>query len=256
MLSFFLPRGTESHVSVKKAVELVTQRVRNLLSENGLSFTDLCLLIERAENKNDLKLAFNCFNRIMWSMSLSAPLTEQNGIIFHVLKVLNFSDKFGSYLSSAPTPHQAIRAYKTAVVQELAAHIRQLENFKCHNSSFEDDLFSTYFPTPMSHLHQVEGSLQGQLTELCQSVLPPCRKRGFSKISQCGTGECAEIHPDSKSGQTHSTFKETNAGSKRRRCQNSTYKGKFPSLSSPVNRKSCNFKHGKCPSKRNFSHVY
>ena len=230
VLSFFNPTVAESYVYDKNTVHLLTQRVWNLLNENGSSFTDLCLQIEGADNQNDLKLAFKRFNYIMWTMSLTAPLTEHNGIIFQVLKELKVSDKFASYLNSSPTPNQAIRAYKTAVVQELAVHIRQLEKFKCQNNSFEDDLFCTYFPPTISHLPVVESRVQEQLTELSQSVLSPCRKRGFSKISQGGTLEYTEIHPDSKSRQTHSILKETNAASKRIRVHNSTYTGRSPNL--------------------------
>ena len=228
-----------------------------MLSENGSSFTDLCLQIERAENKNHLKLAFSRLNRIMWTISLIAPLTEQNGVISEALKVLNVSDKLGSYLNSTPTPHQAIRAYKIAVVQELALQIRQWEDFKYHSESFEENLFSTYLTKTTSQHRKVQGTVQGRLTELFHSVLSPSRKRGFSKIAQGETVEYSEEHNNSDSEQTKSTLKERNAGSKRRRCQSSTYRGKSPSLSSTVNRKSCNFKHGKCPRGcRNFSHVY
>ena len=225
ILSFFSRPEPQFHICAEQAIHLATERVQELLCENGTSLTNLCQLIERSENENDLKIAFARLNDIMWKLSLFAPLTEQKGIIFQALKELKYSEKLGFYLNSALTPHEAINEYKTVVVQELAARIRKLENFNHRNKKFEDDLFATYLPRSYSRTLELEGKVKGQLEDLCQSLIPPRRKRSFSKITEGGTDESAEIHRESISGESHPTVKVIGSGRKKRRWDSSTYSG-------------------------------
>ena len=53
--------------STKNAVILAKQRVKSLLSESGASFTDIFLLVEQADNKSYLEMAFERFNKIIWT---------------------------------------------------------------------------------------------------------------------------------------------------------------------------------------------
>ena len=186
VISFFFATDSRSNIGAKQAVRLATQKVRDLLIDSESSLTDLFHDIERAGNDSNLKLAFNRLNEILWALSTVAPLTEHKGIIFTALKELGYSHKFASYLNSALTPYQAINDYKTSIVKDLSVHIRKRDNFKRSNKSFEDDLFLTYFPQTYSQQLDLDTSLtlQGQLSSLTESVLSPCRKRGFSKITQ------------------------------------------------------------------------
>ena len=109
--SFFSTTDPRSNISVRGPIIFAAKRVQKLLNEDESSFTKICILIEEAKSKKDLKKAFGRLNDIMWTMSLIAPLTEQNGIICEVLKELKFSKKFGYYLNAAPTPHEAVCAY-------------------------------------------------------------------------------------------------------------------------------------------------
>ena len=59
--------------STKNAIILAKQRVKNLLSESGACFTDICQLVEQADNKNDLEMAFELFNKIIWTLKVGAP---------------------------------------------------------------------------------------------------------------------------------------------------------------------------------------
>ena len=225
ILSFFSRPEPQFHVCSEQAIHLATERVQEVLCENGTSLTNLCQLIERSENENDLKIAFARLNDIMWKLSLFAPLTEQKGIIFQALKDLKYSEKLGFYLNSALTPHEGINEYKRVVVQELAARIRKLENFNHRNKKFEDDLFATYLPLSYSRTLELEGKVKGQLEDLCQSLIPTRRKRSFSKMTEGGTDESAEIHRESISGESHPTVKVISSGRKKTRWDSSTYSG-------------------------------
>ena len=212
VFNFFSPSDPRSTLSVEEAIILATKRSRKLLNEDGSSFTKICISIEEAKSKKDLKVAFSRLNDLMWTLSMIAPLTEQNGIICEVLKELKFSKKFGFYLNTAPTPQEAICAYKTAVVQELAEHYRKLETFRSEHDRFEDALFNEYFPSTFWQSSKVKGTVQEKLTDLCSSIVSPCRKRKFSKCTDSRIIQCMEMGPESKSAN------------KRTRFENSTYK--------------------------------
>ena len=204
MLSFFDTEGPQSPISAKNPIESAKQRVENLLSESGTSLHNICLQIERAENMVDLRVAFARLNKIIGRISLIAPLNEQNGMISQILKDLTFSDKFSVYLNSASSPHQAIKAYKTAVVQELADHVRKLEIFSRTTTSFERALFSAYFsevPQPAG----VQGTVQEQLMDLSEKILSTRRKRTFSNIMDGDSALYVEGGPDTNQSSTNLT---------------------------------------------------
>lgn len=198
-------------------------------------------------------MAFNSLNEIMWTLSLIAPLTEQNGIISQVLKELKSSQKLCFYLKLAPTPHQALQDYKRAAVQELAEHFLKFENFQRQNSTFEKSLFATYFPRTLSLPKEVETTVQAKLTDLCETILSPSRKRSFSKFTEGSTAqykvECPESKswrkrgfskptegrtvqstekcPESKSSEPKSLVREVTSATKRRRYENLSNKGRY-----------------------------
>ena len=183
VLQYFIATGPKADLYIKKSIHAVTQRARQLLLEYRLSLPNLCLLIERAENADELQVAFARFNKLMWTISLTASLEEQNGIILKVLKELQFSDKFGLFLKSASNPQQAIFAYKTAVVQELGVRLHEYEEFTRNCKTFEDGLFSLYLPGVSSSTLGVEDTMQARLGGLAQSILSPVRKRQLSAIT-------------------------------------------------------------------------
>ena len=204
MLSFFHTAGPQSLISVNNTIELAKLRVQNLLSESGTSLHNICLQIERAENMVDLKVAFARLNKIIGRISLIAPLNEQNGMISQILKDLTFSDKFSVYLNSASSPHQAIKVYKTAVVQELADQVHKLENFSRTTNSFERTLFSAYFsegPQPAG----VQSSVQEQLIDLSEKILPTRRKRTLSNFMDGDSDLYVEGSPDTNQSSTNLT---------------------------------------------------
>ena len=213
VLTFFFTRGRKSHFKVKKAILLATQRVQKLLIEYGTCLPNICLMIERAENKDELKLAFARLNKVMWTISLTAPLNDETGIIFKILKELKYSDKLRYYLESAPTPHQAIIAYKTAIMEELAERVDNLEKFTRNCKRFEDNLFSTYFAGVSCRALGAKDPIHGQLVELSEKILPPCRKRKLSRISDDPSIESAKNGPNNKSGNNE----VISSGKKRRR---------------------------------------
>ena len=203
VFSLFLHKSPGSNEGVRKSIMSAAENLRKTLEGNGTSLTNICIAIEEAKNKNDLKLAFDDFNDVMSMISLIAPLTEQRGIICQVLSELEFSKKISFYLNTATTPHEAIFAYKRAVVNEFAKRYRQIENFIHEQNSFEDALFQEYLPSTFKQSSQVKGTVQGKLTDLCDSLLSPRRN------TEGRTIECTEMSPARKSSTTHSTFMES-----------------------------------------------
>jgi hypothetical protein len=201
MLSVFFPISPCSNEGVRESIILAAENVRKTLNENGTSLTNICISIEEAKNKNDLKVAFDDFNDVMSMISLIAPLTEQSGIICQVLSELEFSKKFSFYLNTATTPHEAIFAYKRAVVNEFAKRYRQIENFLHEQNSFEDAIFQQYLPSTFKPSSQVKGTVKGKLTDLCDSLLSPEKEQSFTNFTEGG--------PARNSRTTHATFMES-----------------------------------------------
>ena len=228
VLRYFLPIGNGDSVIVGKDIILAAQNVRKKLNENCSSFLNICISIEEAKNKNDLKVAFGRLNDVLLTLSLIAPLTEPNGIVYQVLNELKFSKKFGFYLHTAPTPAEAILGYKTAVVKEVSIHYRRIENFIKEQDSFENDLFDKYFPTTFVPPSQMKATEQQKLTDLCESILSPCRKRTLRKCVESGTILYSEMSPEKKSVKTPFLVEKMSSARKRRRCGRSSYKGGAP----------------------------
>ena len=180
VVSYFLTSDHSSPSSTKRSIGLAKQRVRNLLKQRGLSFTDICLLVEHADNKNDLRKAFQSFNRIIWTLKVAAP-TDTSRVLLQALKDLNFSAKLGFYLNSVPNTDQAIMAYKTTIVQELSENKKRLEDFKRTDNSFQEHLFKTYFPETITQPSEINGAAKGEPTNLRISSLSFGGKRGISE---------------------------------------------------------------------------
>ena len=65
--------GIVEDTDIKTSVNGALQEVRTLLTTTKESFTDICLEIEYASNRNALKAAFRRFNRILQMLVEAAP---------------------------------------------------------------------------------------------------------------------------------------------------------------------------------------
>ena len=217
VVRFFFGTGSKSNCLVEKAINLGTQRVRKLLREYGTSLPEICIMIESAENKNELKTAFARFNKVMWTMSLTAPLNDETGIIFKILEELKCSDKFCYFIMSAPTPQQAIVEYKTAIVEELAERVCNLEKFTEKCNRFETGLFIKYFNGVSSTALCAKDQIHCQLEDLSEKILSPIRKRKLSRTSADPSVDYAEMGAEKDSSNNQLTSESITHGRKRRR---------------------------------------
>ena len=197
--AYFLPDDPQANERVNKAKELGIQKVRTFLSRSNSSLTDICVLIECAENRNELQIFFGRLDRIMRILSLAAPLGEHKGIIVEALEELKFSDKFRLHLNTAATAQEAVMTYKTAVVEELAVNNRKMDILSRRDQSFNEDLLASFFPRSAEHQSEVKGTADDQSREHCESCY---RKRGFAEITQ---SEGMEVQPTIGSGNTQPT---------------------------------------------------
>lgn len=197
--AYFLPDDPQANERVNKAKELGIQKVRTFLSRSNSSLTDICVLIECAENRNELQISFGRLDRIMRILSLAAPLGEHKGIIVEALEELKFSDKFRLHLNTAATAQEAVMTYKTAVVEELAVNNRKMDILSRRDQSFNEDLLASFFPRSAEHQSEVKGTADDQSREHCESCY---RKRGFAEITQ---SEGMEVQPTIGSGNTQPT---------------------------------------------------
>ena len=248
VVSYFSTPDQCPSASTKKAINLGKQRVQILLSKSGATFNDICLSVEQSENKNDLDIALDCFNRIIWTLKVAAPTNDVDRVVFQALKEMGYSTKLGLYLNSVPTTDQAIMSYKTAIVQELSENIKRLEEFKRRDKSFQEHLFNTYFPVSNSLPSEVDDTAKEQPAGHSLSSPPFCVKRKISEIFEDRRTEWREALPESKRNELHSQQKELTDDRKRRRSNSSSPQGRSPKVSSArrIGRMCPHFKDGRC----------
>ena len=113
--------------------------------------------------------------------------------------------------------------YKTAIVEELAERVDNLEKFTEKCNSFETGLFSKYFNGVSSTALCAKDPIHCQLADLSERILSPFRKRKLSRISADPSVEYAEMGPENKSSNNDLTSETISHGRKRRRYGFSSY---------------------------------
>ena len=113
--------------------------------------------------------------------------------------------------------------YKTAIVEELAERVDNLEKFTEKCNRFETGLFSKYFNGVSSTTLCAKDPIHCQLADLSEKILSPCRKRKLSRNSADPSVEYAEMGPENKSSNNDLTSESISHVRKRRRYGFSSY---------------------------------
>ena len=215
VLSFFLQSNSRSRAKVQRALNLATQKVRNLLRVSGSSFPNICLLIESADDEDELKMELDRLNKIMKIFFLAAPLIEHDSMIAQALKELSFSDKFGYHLNLAETTYEGIKGYKRDIAREFNVRNRKMQDLVRRDTSFDEELFSTYFRQPTAEDSTIHLANEGQPTSPSLG-----RKRVLSELAK---GEKQKYSPHGISSDGQPTSKELFTQKKRQRGDDATY---------------------------------
>ena len=214
LFNFHTERVKVSNEKIVNHVEVASHKVRVILNKNSGNFKNLCLSVECAENREELKLAFDRLNRIVRVLLVAAPSIEHNWKIVEALRELGCSNKLTYHLNAALTVRQAVNEYKTEVTKDLVGKIRQTEVLARQDDSFDEKLMSNFFPEISSNISTLELYAQKQPGEHIAVTTSPCQKRSISPAS------FRELSKDT------GDFTRKREGSKKRTCDEDTRRRK------------------------------
>ena len=142
--NYLTAAGDTSSDKILTDLQVAFQKVKKLLCNKNDTLSDICLSIESAENRDELKVGFDYLNRIVRILLVAAPGIEHNRNVAEVLRELKCSEKLLFHLKSS-TVRQAVIQYKTEVTKDLVGKIRQTEVLARLDDSFDEKLISSFF---------------------------------------------------------------------------------------------------------------
>ena len=244
--NFLTEAGDISRDKKVTEIEVAFQKVKKLYNAND-TLSDICLSIECAENRDELKAAFDHLNRIVRILLVAAPAIEHNWKVVEVLRELKCSDKLLFHLKSA-TVRQAVIQYKTEVTKELVGKIRQTEVLARLDDSFDEKLLSSFFHDTPSNISNKDLYAKKQDGEQHITVTSsPYRKKITSPLSKREPSKDTEDFPRKRLGSAQMTSEEHRVRKSRRRFSNDSPKGRQINMDSAGTLAICDaFRSGTC----------
>ena len=142
-------KGVEAR-KAELTVDSALKAVGELLSTTGETFIALCQSVEGATGKDELKAACRRFNAIMRFFIDAAPEPQHLPLVRAALSQLGMYGRLASFMETATSFPEAIKAYKLAILQEVAAAVRRREEQARQDDLQDDELFSRFLPEPVS----------------------------------------------------------------------------------------------------------
>jgi len=118
------------------------KKVEKLLSLNDTTLSDICFAVESAETKDQLRLAFQPFNRVMRILRIAVPDIELYSVIISALKILKCSERFTFHMESTSSIHDAIIGYKSAVIKKMQDSSQRREQLRICDNAFDNSLLT------------------------------------------------------------------------------------------------------------------
>ena len=162
-------------------VSLAVQEVTKILSVTNDSLAAICLAVEEAGTKADLKAAFRRLNAITQIFLQALPAPEHADILRDAFSRFQSSDRLLAFLNSSSSLRDAITLYKTTILQELAISLRRREELTALVDAEDDDLFAQFLPATVAPVPSVDS---GCPTEGVSQVDGPSRKRHSSVLAE------------------------------------------------------------------------
>ena len=144
----------------KATVDRALLEVRKLLSATQDSMRAIYSDIEAASNRSQLKKAFRWLNGI-WGIFLGLQLApESSALLVEAISALDVSDRMAGFLGSSSSIGEALNAYTSAIISDLAVVIRRSnEQLRAADDRVEA-LFSELLPDPCSPISEPEKALE------------------------------------------------------------------------------------------------
>ena len=172
--------GGSSTTKAVAALEAAKQEIGRMLNATRSSMYDLCINIEKAKNRAEVKAAFTAFNMVIRILLEAAPGVEHNTLVKESLSSFKLSPRLEEALRSVSSVSAALSQWKEAVATDLAETMRAQAARAVLYDEKDDEMLLRLLPdpSPPPAVGQIpiddESQNQGKLT----------RKRVFSAIEQ------------------------------------------------------------------------
>ena len=98
------------------SLDLAAHEVKKMLSATSSSMLDLCINIEKATSRDEVKVAFTEFNGVTRMFIEAAPEAEHDRLVRNSLCSAQPSPRLKSFLQSASSVPEPLTQYKEFVV--------------------------------------------------------------------------------------------------------------------------------------------
>ena len=153
-----------------KVLEMAISEVKRIFSATGESLAVVCTAVENASSRVTLEEALKRFNRVLHVfLGLSRAGLEESAVLNAVGSLLP-SGRFKDLLTDLASLPEALSAYKTSVVKDLAANLRRkadlFESYRLQDCALLDTLLPE--PTFKEAPKQKRG-----ISEVIEDDVPP-----------------------------------------------------------------------------------
>ena len=162
---------------------LAKQEVKKMLSTTSSSIHLLCINIEKARNKDELKAAFSKFNAVIRIFLEAAPSTEHDYLVRDSICAIPLSQRLRSALEATSSVPEALTQYKSSVVAELAKVLQAQAALSSLDDEKDDELLLQLLPEPTSPPSEEEQPLD-EVAQVLAKTGAPSRKRRFSAVDE------------------------------------------------------------------------
>ena len=176
-------KGTEEVLDdspSNEIVELALQEANTLLHATGESLIAICKEIENASTRKVLRRAFCRFNNVMRIFSEAAPSDAEAPGVMAAVGSLPSTPRFKEVLASQSTLAEAIDAYKTLVIRDLAVDLRRRKELLSSNNLRDSELLDRLLPRLPEPDEDVHKIIEDAVLEGDSTGTP--RKRGLSEV--------------------------------------------------------------------------
>ena len=176
-------KGTEEVLDdspSNEIVELALQEANTLLHATGESLIAICKEIENASTRKVLRRAFCRFNNVMRIFSEAAPSDAEAPGVMAAVGSLPSTPRFKEVLASQSTLAEAIDAYKTLVIRDLAVDLRRRKELLSSKNLRDSELLDRLLPPLPEPEEDVHKRIEDTVVEGDSTGAP--RKRGLSEV--------------------------------------------------------------------------
>ena len=162
--------GGNSTTKAVAALEAAKQEIGRILDATKSSMYDLCVNIEKAKNRAEVKAALTAFNMVIRILLEAAPGDEHNTLVKDSLSSFRLSSRLEETLLTVSPVSEALLQWKEAVAIDLAETMRAQAARAVFYDEKDDEMLLRLLPVPSDD----DSQRQGKLT----------KKRVFSAIDQ------------------------------------------------------------------------